>query len=319
MNFLKEVLIFIAGIHFILFVVYFLIYLRNNSSGKEKINLGYSMFNLSYFLVNVVNRVYFPDILPLTTTTTYFLVCSSAYFGYLLFNLKKYKLIILVAFVVVSGLWGVGLFSLLVMRLFYLSAAIFAGLYAIILTIEIFKKREIKQILANAGFIFLYLSFIMGGVIQGIDGDLTLHILFIARLAPMFVLVSFSLYLSFQIYRQNESIRLTNKELEKTNTLLQEANIEIEEQKKATEAQLIKRVQQIDEINIAKYSFKDKVKEALLHTLQGLTDEAIALKMDRSDSMVKKYLAIARERINEDGHELKTKNDLIYHFRKMSG
>lgn len=317
----KGVLIFFAGIHFVLFLVHlFIFYITRKQNVKDnKLNLLYSVFNFSYVIQILIKKLFFPELTAVTISTTYFLVCTSAYFGYLFFRMFKYKQIITTVWVINTILWPVGIFWNLALKLFYFSAALFALLYIVIIIITVFMniyKNRYYKIFA-IGFITLYTGFIAEGLVQGAGSRLPL---LISGTYTAFLVVCFSLYFSYNIYEKNSSLKMSNERLNKINQKLERANKVIEEQKRAMELELVQKVQQIDEMNVDKYRFKIKVKEALLYTLQGFTDEGIAREMDKSESMVKKYLASARETINEkDGYELKSKNDLILHFRKMSG
>lgn len=317
----RGILLLFAGIHFAFFLLYIFISFITRAQEKieNKINFSYSLFNFTFFLVIILKKVLFTDIVPITISTTYFLVCSSAYFGYLFFRMNRYKIIILPIFGLNSLLWLPGIFFSLAHRLFYLSAALLAFLYIILLTLIAIRDRvkDKAYIISLIGFISIYVAFIAEGVVQGLGTKLPI---LISSTYTALIVICYSLYFSYTMYKKNRKLSESNEVYEKVNKELQMANQIIEKQKEAKEKELYERIQQIDEMNVDKYDLKPKVREALLYTLQGLTDEKIAKKMDRSESMVKKYLIIAKEVISEkEGYELKSKNDLMLHFRKLSG
>lgn len=322
----KWILIFFCGIHFVLFLLHLFIFFinRGHDERENRINLAYSLFNLNYFMLILFMKLLFLGVSWIAVSVTYLLICSTAYLGYLFFGFERYKRWIIVLTALTSLLCLLSFFWGVMVRFFYLSAALFAFFYIAILLVLIFKRKkgDVVNLISSLGFIAIYIGFICQGVARGSGTSVPIVI---SSTYTVFIVVAFSFYFSYRIYEKNQFLRLSNRKYEQINhelsstiTLLKRANKIIEAQKKERESRLKRKVLQIDEMNVEKYNLKPRVKEAVIYTLQGMTDEEIGRKMDRSESMVKKYLAIARELVNEEGYFLRTKQDIIAHFRQLS-
>lgn len=322
----KWILFFFMGVHFFVFILHLFIFFisRSQDRRENRINLGYSLFNFTYFLLILFMKILFLDVYPINIIVIYLLICSSAYLGFVFFKMERYRNIILFLSGLTSILLGGGLIWRGFIRPFYLMAALFASVYIILMLISVFKngKRDWVYTISSLGFIIIYLGFISQGMARGSGTSLPI---IISSTYTAFIVLSFSLYLSYKIYEKNKILTLNNLryeqlncELSRTVELLKSANKTIEEQKRRQGERLKRQVLQLDRLNVERYDFKPRVKEAVIYTLQGLTDEVIGSKMDRSESMVKKYLAIARDVVNDEGYNLKTKQELIAHFRSMT-
>lgn len=322
----KWILLFFGGIHFVLFLLHLFIFFinRGHEERENRIHLAYSIFNLNYFMLILFMKLLFWGVTWIAVCVTYPLVCSTAYLGYLFFGFERYKRVITFFCFVTTLLFIAGLFGDFMARLFFLAAALFALFYISILLITIFtrKKGDTVRLVSSLGFIAIYIGFISQGFARGAG---TFVPIIISSTYTVFIVIAFSFYFSYRIYENNQFLRLSNKRYEHVNSeliatvnMLKSANNTIELQKRERELQLKINVQQIDEINLERYNLKPKVKEAVIYTLQGMTDEEIGRRMDRSESMVKKYLALAREMVNEEGYFLRTKQDIIAHFRQLS-
>lgn len=322
----KWILLFFGGIHFVLFLLHLFIFFinRGHEEKENRIHLAYSIFNLNYFMLILFMKLLFWGVTWIAVSVTYPLVCSTAYLGYLFFGFERYKRVIVFFTSATSLLFIVGIFVDYMARIFFFAAALFALFYIAILLKTIFtrKKGDTVRLISSLGFIAIYIGFICQGFARGAG---TFVPIIISSTYTVFIVIAFSFYFSYRIYEKNQVLHLSNRKYEHINSelsatinMLKRANNTIELQKRERELRLKRKVQQIDEMNIARYNLKPKVKEAVIYTLQGMTDEEIGRKMDRSESMVKKYLALAREMVNEEGYLLRTKQDIIAHFRQLS-